>query len=328
MSTNWWTDPEWAKREQARLWRRTWLLVGHASRLGREGDFVVFDLGSDSALVVREGSGRIRAFWNSCPHRGTRLADGTGCAGQIRCPYHGFTYALDGAIVKAPHLERLPALHLAELPCEERFGFVWLCFSNEAESIDEFLAPLATDLDERGLGGWSISSELTTELRCNWKVSADVHGESLHVPTLHPEIASAVDWKNARITRLAPHARIEVDGRTSEVGLNVLLYVFPNVHLNLHATEAMIFRHRPDAEDPTACQFDQITLVRERREGVPAPRRASVSDAGFGKVTETDLRMAERVQRGLGSPIFEAPAWTVHERLLGWMLEEIRARLD
>ncbi len=323
-----WLDPEVLRNEQLQVFGGSWLMACAAARVAAPGAFAVFDLGDSSTILWRDADGVLRAFANACPHRGTRLLEGCGRTPNIVCPYHAFSYGADGGLLVAPHLDVAPTLKLVPQPVEERYGLVWLDFGC-AQTLAEYLEPLDAELQPRDLAGLRLDSEVSVELHCNWKISADVHGEALHVPSLHPEIAAAVDHRGAKITRLAPHARRDVEPRVDDLGTNVLLYIFPNLHLNLHADYALIFRHRPHAADPTRCSFDQIAL--SSAGGASAhppqpPRSVTLDDAAIGPVTSADLRIAERVQRGLATGQVE-PQLTQPERLLSWMLEEIDRRL-
>jgi phenylpropionate dioxygenase-like ring-hydroxylating dioxygenase large terminal subunit len=322
-----WTDAGWAAREHERLWPRCWLLAEHASRLARPGAFSVFDLGPRSAIIIRGQDGALRAFANACVHRGARLVDGVGCVARLRCPYHAWVYGLDGALAAAPHIAPLPTARLVELAVAERFGFAWVAFSSEVEPIDEFLAPLAGELARRDLGRYAIASDVSLALACNWKLSADVHAEALHVPTLHAEIAHLVDWKGSQVTRLGAHARIDVATRVEGMGDNVLLCVFPNVHLNLYPTRGFLLRHRPATNRADRTIVDHLTLTREAQAAPCTRRRATAEDPVIGPVLAADFRMAERVHRGLATGAIDEPLFTEAEVALVWMLEEIERRL-
>ncbi len=320
-----WCDPSVLKLELERVFRRSWLFACPALRVSEPGAFAVFDLANESVIIWRDADGRLRGFVNACPHRGARLLDGAGQAERLTCSYHCFAYAQDGRLLAAPHLDSPPSLELEPIPVEERFGLVWLNFG-ATETLAQHLQPLASELGSRQLDQFGLDSEVSVQLDCNWKLSADVHAEALHVPSLHSEIASAVDHRGAKVTRLAPHARIDVEPRREGLGKNVLLYVFPNLHLNLHDDYALVFRHRPDASEPMRCTFDQLALSRGAAGSVPSPRQVAFDDPTIGPVTAADLEIAESMQRGLATGRIE-PQNTHPERVLTWMLEELDQRL-
>lgn len=324
-----WTDLGWAAREQEQLWGRSWLLAEHSRRLSRPGDFSVLDIGPRSAFVVRGEDQSLRAFANACPHRGTRLLDDLGCAMRLQCPYHAWTYALDGTLVMAPGVVSTPDVRLVSLPVAERFGFAWVAFSTEAEPIDAFLEPLAEDFERQGVERLAINLEMTIELACNWKLSTEVHTETLHVPWVHPEIARSVDWRHARHTRLGPHARMELD-MTEGPGANVVLYVFPNVHFNFSPSHSFLLRHRPVADRADRTHVDHLVLgrgVSAAPVGLAERRWVTPDKAAAGSVLLQDFQMAERLQRGLATGAIAEPLFTEAETPLAWMRAELDRRM-
>ena len=108
--------PELMKLEIERILRPSWQIVCHISQIKKPGDFVTFELGTDSVVVLREPGGAIRAFHNVCRHRGTRLLEGSGtCPGRIVCPYHGWTYRYDGSLLATPARDTFPTVSYTHL---------------------------------------------------------------------------------------------------------------------------------------------------------------------------------------------------------------------
>src|SRR5215472_14326998 len=130
--------PEMTRLEMARILKPSWQIACHVSQIPRPGDYVTFDLGGDSVIVLREPSGAVRALRNVCRHRGTRLLEGAGrCAGRITCPYHGWTYRYDGSLLATPARDTFPGLDLREhslgaVHVEVALGFVWVCLAADA----------------------------------------------------------------------------------------------------------------------------------------------------------------------------------------------------
>src|SRR6201987_4475886 len=127
-------DPRLTQLELERILRPSWQIACHVSQIANAGDYITFELGADSVIVLREGAGDIRALRNVCRHRGTRLLEGTGkCLGRITCPYHGWTYRYDGSLLATPARDTFPDLNLREhgldaVRLEVALGFVFVCF--------------------------------------------------------------------------------------------------------------------------------------------------------------------------------------------------------
>ena len=127
------SHPELTRLEYQRILKPSWQIACHVSQIANPGDFVTFDLYSDSIIVLRDASGGIRAHRNVCRHRGTRLLEGSGkCLGRITCPYHGWSYRYDGSLLATPAKDSFPDLNLRDygldaVPMEITLGFVWVC---------------------------------------------------------------------------------------------------------------------------------------------------------------------------------------------------------
>ena len=130
-------SPEVFAEEQAKIFSARWVCIGHQTQIAKPGDYFISDLVGESLIVVRDQRSTIRGFYNVCRHRGTRLKeDACGHASAIQCPYHAWTYALDGRLIGAPHMDQVPgfdkadySLHAVNLALWEGFIFVNLADS-------------------------------------------------------------------------------------------------------------------------------------------------------------------------------------------------------
>ena len=176
--------------ETAGLLRRSWLGVARADEWRAPGDYSTFDLVGTPLILLRDEERRLRAFANSCRHRGTRLLEGRGNAPRIRCPFHGWTYGLDGALRGATRMGatrgfRRADMGLVELRAAERGGFAFVALSEEAPGIDEWLGAFDTLH-----APWRLEALVTTrrrelEVACNWKLFLEVFNESYHLEFVH-----------------------------------------------------------------------------------------------------------------------------------------------
>ena len=146
---------DYAAREFRDVWLKTWHLGGLAYQAPEAGDWLNCEFGADSVILVRQESGAFRAFFNACPHRGSRVVDGPeGHAQRFVCPYHGWQFDRAGKVVEVPCPHDYPqgnpcgALGLTELQCEERFGFVWFNADPNAGNLESFLGDVITAVDK------------------------------------------------------------------------------------------------------------------------------------------------------------------------------------
>jgi phenylpropionate dioxygenase-like ring-hydroxylating dioxygenase large terminal subunit len=194
VSVEYYTSPEYFAREQKMIFRRAWLMVGREEEVAANGDFVVRDVPTlnASVIIVRGQDGTVRAFHNACSHRGVALVcQEHGSASAFRCPYHAWTYGVDGALRAIaserdfPHVDKakngLTRIHL-----DIWNGFLFLNFAPEPEvTLREFLAGLDVLLDGAPFGDFPFYLKVTDEIDCNWKNLVNAFNEGYHVATLH-----------------------------------------------------------------------------------------------------------------------------------------------
>ncbi|MEP7335251.1 MAG: Rieske (2Fe-2S) protein, partial [Actinomycetota bacterium] len=168
---NWYFEPEILHREQEAIFRRSWQYVGHLGQVAELGSYFASRAGDVPVVVTRARDGELRAFLNVCRHRGSVLGDGEGARGTLQCPYHAWTYGLDGALRAAPRSdETAPREELGLLPL--RVGtwgpFVFVNPSTEGDSLEETLGELRDTLTFDGL---EFHHRVEYALESNWKVA-------------------------------------------------------------------------------------------------------------------------------------------------------------
>ncbi|NQY67955.1 MAG: aromatic ring-hydroxylating dioxygenase subunit alpha [Flavobacteriales bacterium] len=190
-----WTyaNKELLELEYEECFLKTWQFAGHESDLQNPGDYIVFDMWRDSAIIMVDDDGKINAFQNVCSHRASRLLDGKGCTKLIQCHYHAWTFNRDGSCKGITQPKGYPDCDKSELGLEKVEVEVYrsMVFVKMKESdclsvaeqwapIDEFIAPYNTDDYER------IDGSFGQDWKCNWKLAKDNYDENYHVPTGHP----------------------------------------------------------------------------------------------------------------------------------------------
>ena len=206
------TSPAFLRLELDRLWSRVWQVACREEQIAAVGDYCEYSIGDESLLVTRAGPDTVRAFFNACLHRGTRLAEDCGHAedGTLTCPFHGWRYGVDGRlleIVDAHEFGAVPAgLGLTEVRCERWGGFVFVNLDPHAEPLLEFLDPLPSLLGPYHLEDLRLRSHLTTVLPANWKVVVDAFNEAYHVQGTHPQLLPWTDDVSIEYEQLGKHA--------------------------------------------------------------------------------------------------------------------------
>jgi phenylpropionate dioxygenase-like ring-hydroxylating dioxygenase large terminal subunit len=196
-------SPEVFAEEQAKIFARQWVYVGHQSQLARAGDYFVREVAGESLIVVRppssdygaasDQSPTARAFYNVCRHRGTRLCEEkSGHVAAIQCPYHAWTYALDGRLIGAPHMDAVPgfekpdySLHTVALGLWE--GFIFVSLAENPTPLEQVFAPLAGKFTHWNLPLLRSARRIEYDVRANWKLIFENYSECYHCPLVHPD---------------------------------------------------------------------------------------------------------------------------------------------
>ena len=186
------TSQEFYDREVDRVFMRSWNFLGREDEIAKPGDYAVFDLFGESVIVVRGRDNAVRAFANSCRHRGTRLLQGKGSCRAIVCPYHGWGYNLSGELVGAAGMEdthdfdrRHYGLHPVRL--ETWDGFIFVNFDAKAGSLLDYLGDLPERLSSYGFGDMVCVRRREYDLACNWKIFLENAMEDYHTPVVHKQ---------------------------------------------------------------------------------------------------------------------------------------------
>jgi glycine betaine catabolism A len=187
------TDPQWFGGEMDRLFARMWLAAAREGELDGAGSFVTREVAGAGVLIVRTTDGSIRAFHNVCRHRGTRIcvaAHGT-FQGSIQCPYHAWTYALDGRLLAAPQMDESAGFDRSEFPlrgiaCETWDGHVFINLTAQAPPLRDQLADLPARFAPWQMQDLRLAHRIEYEVAANWKLVVQNYNECLHCPIIHP----------------------------------------------------------------------------------------------------------------------------------------------
>lgn len=183
-------SPEFHRREMESLWSRVWQFACREEEIPEPGDLTVYEVGHFSILVVRTEDGRIKSYYNSCRHRGRRLCSTATSVGEIRCPYHGFSWSLNGELQRIPaawdfsHL-RKEAMGLIEVRTATWGGFVFINLDPNPEPLETYLEQLPEHLRINRYENKYIRAQSRHVLPANWKTVMESFMEGLHAPETH-----------------------------------------------------------------------------------------------------------------------------------------------
>ena len=237
---SWYTDPEILRREQERIFRRTWQYAGPAEHVAEPRTFLTGRAGDLPVVVVRDDGAMLRAFVNVCRHRGSIVVEGRGSRATLQCPYHAWTYGLDGKLRAAPRADREPGfdpsgLELIPMAVDTWGPFVFVHPDPAARPLAGTLGRLPELLPD--LASLRFHHRSDYELEANWKIACENFLECYHCPVAHPGFSAVVDVDpdayalETHETFWSQYARLRED-TTAPAGQFHLL--FPNVKLNVY----------------------------------------------------------------------------------------------
>ncbi len=349
--------PQLTRLEIERILKPSWQIACHLSQIPNPGDYVTFELGADSVIVLREGGGGIRALRNVCRHRGTRLLQGSGhCQGRITCPYHGWSYRYDGSLLATPARDSFPELNLREhsldaVHVEVALGFVWVCLAAAAPPPPaEVWAPVMEELVPYRLEELVPTQPPYVEVwDVDWKIAMDNYLESYHVPTGHPGLNRLFtpDYQDQRGVpgiargyswmREAPSSRWSERIYQKHVAAVMAPHLpepqrrswrfyscLPNLGLDIMPEQMDFFQVLPGGPGKT--------VIRGAAFGLPDERREMRLIRWLGnrinmEVNKEDRLLCERLQRGINDSAYRPGPLS---RIEIWMLEFhdlLRARI-
>lgn len=338
--------PEMTRLEFERVIRPSWQIACHINSVPKPGDYLSFEIGHESILVLRNRDDDIVAFHNVCRHRGTRLLDGSGqCPGNIVCPYHGWSYRQDGTLAGVSQRETFPNLdrshlNLVRIATDIAFGFVFVCLGETPQPVGQMWGPLLNELTPYRIDEMvPLGPVYTEQWQADWKVVMDNYLESYHVPIGHPGltrmftpdyddqlghsgIARGTSWLREQPSSVwSERAYQQLVGKVTahlpEPNRRCWRFfsMLPNLGLDIYPDQMDFFQVLPNGPGKTT--------IRGALFGLPDARREMrvcryLSNRINNQVNREDRQLCERVQRGLASSSYQPGPLSSLE---SWMLE-------
>jgi choline monooxygenase len=315
---SWYTDARVAARERRTVFSRTWQMVGRADQVEHPGQYLTAEVGGEPIVVVRGGDGVVRAFFNVCRHHAAAvMTEPCGRVERLQCPYHGWTYGLDGQLKSTPELDGicnfdrarngLVPVHVAAW---EKLVFVHL--DPDPPPIETFLGEMVEQVASLGIASLHFAGRREWTLQCNWKVFVDNYLDGgYHVPYLHRGLNSVLSFKDYTIETFgrfclqsSPVAQRGGERATADVrkGRAQYFWLYPNLMLNCYDGYLDTNLVIPLGIDRMKVIFD--FYFADVSDGARAGNEESM--AVSGRIQDEDQAICESVQRGLGSRAYVA----------------------
>ncbi|HEY8503522.1 MAG TPA: SRPBCC family protein [Gemmataceae bacterium] len=336
--STWYRDPGLYERERETVFAGTWQMVGLREAVASPGSYLTADVAGEPVVVVRDGEGELRAFFNVCRHRAALLlTEPCGQASRVRCRYHGWTYDLAGRLRGTPDFEGvedfakedngLVPVHVA------LWGpWVWVHLTAPERSLEEHLAPLPRWAAGRGIDALRYAGRREYELACNWKVFVDNYLDGgYHVNTVHPGLAGALDYSgyrtevyettNVQLSPLRPPEGGADATRRVRTGTEAAYWwVFPNLMINIY--EGVMDTNLVLPLGPERCRviFDFFFA-----ESLGEDFRNQSMEVAH-QIQLEDLTICEEVQRGLRSRSYSTGRFSVKREAGAYHFHQLLAR--
>ncbi|MET9507970.1 aromatic ring-hydroxylating dioxygenase subunit alpha [Streptomyces flavidovirens] len=325
------TDPEIFRSEQERIFESLWYCAVRSADLDRPGAFRTVQAGRENVLVTRTRTGELRAFLNVCRHRGARLC--TESAGEVRrnlqCPYHAWTYGLDGTLVAAPNLQKMPDIDrteygLVKVALREWLGYAWICLADEPPSFEDTVIGAVVErlgdtvtIERYETEGLTLGRRISYDVAANWKLIVENFMECYHCATIHPELTDvlpefadglAAQYYVGHGAEFSEEAQgFTVDGSAGFGRLPGItdaqdrryfaVTIRPQVFVNLVPDHVIVHRMFPLAEDRTVVECDWLYAPGVVASGADLDKSVEL----FHRVNVQDFDACERTQPAMAS---------------------------
>lgn len=313
--------------EMEKIFSQWWINVGRSEQIADPRSYLRLDYGQESIILTRDHSGELRAFYNFCRHRGVRLCehDSAKTSNSIQCPYHAWTYGLDGALIGAPNMKERAGFVFDEyglIPtaAAEWEGFLFVNFAENPQPFPKAYQPLLDKFNKWRLPELRIVRRIEYQVQANWKLIFQNYSECYHCPTLHPALNALSPYQDSSndldegpflggpMHLAASGESMTVNGRLcaatfgdlDEAEVRSVYYytLFPNMFLSLHPDYVLIHRLEPQAPD-------QTKIICEWLFAPEAIAQADFDPSGavdfWNMTNEQDWHICELSQQGVSS---------------------------
>ena len=323
LPARWYVDPAFLDLEKEKIFWRTWQLVGFTHQVAKPGDFFACEIAGEPIVVVRDLAGTLHALSNVCRHRASTIASFQGNCTTLRCPYHGWTYGLDGKLLGQPEFDGVQdwdrsSVALPSYRVETWGPFVFVNLDANAGPLTDTLADIPPQVTRLGcdLPTLRYYGRRDYVIDCNWKVYIDNYLEGYHVPAAHPGLFRELDYKQYRVdthrfysSHYAPLRPASGENRryaSPESGAGALYFwIFPNFMLNIYPDNMSTNIIVPLSHDRTLTIFEWFFPA-----GVD-PQIPAKTIAFSDEIQQEDIRLCEAVQQGLQSRTYQCGRFSV-----------------
>ncbi len=328
------TDPQIFAVEQVRIFERMWFCAARATDISSPGAFRTVQVGTESILISRSRKGDVRAFFNVCRHRGAKIRteESGSVARAFQCPYHAWTYDLDGKLIAAPNLTKMPDIDRIEyglrtVQVREWLGYIWVSLADDPPSFEGTVLQEVVDrlgelanLERYEVEKLAVGRRIVYDVQANWKLIVENFMECYHCATIHPELTEVLPefadglaaqfFVNHGAAFGADIKGFTIDG---SAGLDEIpsidpdqdrkyyaITIKPQVFVNMVPDHIIFHRMYPMAADRTIVECDWLYLPSVVEQGKDVTKSVEL----FDRVNRQDFEACERCQPAMSSRVY------------------------
>jgi glycine betaine catabolism A len=351
LTREYYTSAALFEEEMRRLFLGRWVCALREEVIPEPGSYRLVGIGQESVIVLRDTQGTVRAFYNVCRHRGARICEAPEgrLSRTIQCPYHAWTYGLDGRLLGAPTMQNVEDFDRAEFPLHPVAtalweGFVFLHLGAEPEPFDEWLGPLVGRVKRFNLANLRSQQRIEYDVAANWKLLFQNYSECLHCPSIHPELSERTPWqsgendltegralggfmllteKGGSITVTGNVCALPVGELPPEDHDRVYYYsLFPNLLLSMHPDYVMFHTFWPQAVDRTRVVCEWLF---HPDSALSADFRPDDAVDFWDRTNRQDWHVCELSQAGVSSKMYTPGRYSPQESMpAAWDREYLR----
>jgi choline monooxygenase len=311
----WYVHPAYHDLDRKYVFSRSWQYMCSLRQLSKPGDYVTDTIAGNPIIVVRDKENDLKAYYNVCKHRGGPLAmDACGHSSVLQCKYHGWTYLLDGSLRGVPRFDRTELFDkkdfgLSAIAVRDWQGMVFVCLEPEfAPPFEEVVAGISERISPIDLSSLLYHKRDLYSIKSNWKVYVDNYLEGYHIPLVHPDLMSVLDFRSYKTETEQYHSLqfspLKDGDHTygSSADQAFYYFIFPNMMLNIMPGRLQVNRVDAHALDACSTVFDYYydSIEESDIEGRIA------SDLSFSDLVQAeDIEICEHVHRGLASNAYD-----------------------
>jgi Rieske 2Fe-2S family protein len=336
--------------EQEKVFSKQWVLVRHQSQIAKSGDYFTAEVAGESLIIVRDKRGEIHGFYNVCRHRGSRLIENRNgqLSAAIQCPYHAWTYGLDGRLLGAPHMDDVPSFNkvdysLRPVNVAVWEGFIYVNLADSRPPPEKWFAPLAGKFARWNLPSLRSARRIEYDVRANWKLIFQNYSECYHCLGVHPELSKISPHDSAEndltegpflggFMRIASNKSLTMSGQTCALQVGdfgnedfrfVFYYsIFPNMLLSLHPDYVMVHQLEPQSPERTLILCDWF-FHPDAFNGEDFRPHDAIEF--WDMVNRQDWHVCELSQQGIASRGYEPGPYSARESIpAAWDREYLR----